>query len=153
MFNNKSKVKVIALAIAAVFILGVAGVAVTQTGSGSVSAAAASNIGVVNKELLFDQHPDTAKARQIMTTEQEQASKDFETKAASMNDKEKQDYANQLQQRLMVKSQELRAGILEKIDAAVKAVAESKGLSVVIDKSNVVYGGNDITDDVLKKLK
>ena len=155
MFNNKSKVKVIALAIAAFFVLGVAGVAITQTGaSKSASASAASNIGVVNFQVLFEQHPDTAKAQQTMQAESEQARKDFEAKIATMNnDKEKQEYANQLQQRLMLKEQELRAGILDKINAAVKSVAESKGLSIVIEKGNVVYGGNDITDEVAKKLK
>ena len=34
----------------------------------------------------------------------------------------------------------------------VKAVAEAKGLQVVLDKNAVVYGGQDITQDVVKKL-
>ena len=154
MFNDKSKVKVIALAIAAVFVLGVAGMAITQTGmTTSASAAPASNIGVVNYQVLFEQHPDTATAQQTMQAEAEQAKKDFDAKAATMGDKEKQDYYNQLQQRLMLKEQELRGAILDKINGAVKAVAEAKGLSIVIEKGNVVYGGNDITEDVAKKFK
>lgn len=38
------------------------------------------------------------------------------------------------------------------IEDSVKSVAEAKGLSVVLEKSSVVYGGQDITQDVIKKL-
>ena len=34
----------------------------------------------------------------------------------------------------------------------VKAVADAKVLQVVIDKSAVVYGGTDITQDVIRKM-
>ena len=154
MLNNKKNLRLIALAIAAVFILGVAGIAVTQTSSiKSVSAAPSSNIGIVNYQVLFEQHPDTAAAQQTMQSEAEQAKKDFDAKSATMGDKEKQEYYNQLQQRLMLKEQELRGGIFDKINGAVKAVAEAKGLSIVIEKGNVIYGGNDITEEVAKKFK
>ena len=33
-----------------------------------------------------------------------------------------------------------------------KAVGDAKGLSVVMTKDTVLYGGVDITDQVLKKL-
>ncbi|HAF32238.1 MAG TPA: molecular chaperone Skp, partial [Anaerovibrio sp.] len=39
-----------------------------------------------------------------------------------------------------------------KIEAAVKEVADAKGITVVINKEAVVYGGTDLTQDVLKKL-
>ena len=38
------------------------------------------------------------------------------------------------------------------IEAAVKKVAGNKGLAVVITKDAVVYGGQDITQDVIKEL-
>jgi len=87
-----------------------------------------------------------------MQAEVEKAKKDFETKSASMNDKEKQDYYAQVQQGLSLKQQELINPVIDKVEAAIKAVADAKGLSVVMDKSNVVYGGTDITDEVGKKI-
>lgn len=154
MFNNKKNVRFIALAIAAAFILGVAGVAVTQTGSmKSASAAPASNIGVVNYQILVQQHPDTAAMEKTMQAEKEQAQKDFDTKAATMNDQEKQAYFSQLSQGLMNKEQALLGGILDKINGVVKTVAEAKGLSIVIDNRTVIYGGTDITEEVSKKFK
>ena len=150
---GKRQVKVVSLAIAALFILGVVGIALSQSGRTSVAAASSSsNIGVVNNQLLISQQPDMAKAQEAMQAEVAQAKKDFEAKSATMNDKEKQDYYAQTQQRLSLKQQELIAPVLDKVNAAIKEVADAKGLAVVMDVSNVVYGGQDITAEVGKKL-
>jgi outer membrane protein len=69
-----------------------------------------------------------------------------------MSDQEKQAYYQQLQQRLASKQQELISPILDKVEATIKSVADAKGLSVVLDKNNVVYGGQDITEEVTKKI-
>lgn len=150
---GKKQIKIVSLTIAVFFMLGVVGLALSQSGKTSIaSAGAASNIGVVNYQILMSQHPDVATAQQTMQAEVEQAKKDFDAKSATMNDKEKQDYYAQLQQRLSLKQQELFGAINDKVEAAIKTVAEAKGLSVVMDKSNVVYGGQDITDEVGKKI-
>ena len=40
--------------------------------------------------------------------------------------------------------------VLKKIETTIKKVADKKGLSVVVDKNTVVYGGLDIfADEVL----
>lgn len=149
---EKRQIRMISLAIVAFFVLSVVGLAVSQSGSVG-HAAASSNVGVVNYDMLVSQHPDYATAQKTFEAEVEQAKKDFEGKAASMNDKEKQEYYMQLQQRLQLKKAELLGGVNDKVTAAVKAVADAKGLAIVIDKSNVVYGGQDITEDVIKKFK
>nr|WP_092071088.1 OmpH family outer membrane protein [Dendrosporobacter quercicolus]NSL48477.1 OmpH family outer membrane protein [Dendrosporobacter quercicolus DSM 1736]SDM18140.1 periplasmic chaperone for outer membrane proteins Skp [Dendrosporobacter quercicolus] len=150
---EKKQIKLITLAVAAVFILGTVGVAIGQYGTSQASAAAnTSKVGVVNHQMLVSQHPDMAKAQEAMQAEVAQAKKDFDEKSANMNDKEQQDYYLQLQQRLNLKQQELIAPVFDKVDAAIKAVADSKGLSIVLDKGNVVYGGQDITDEVVKKF-
>ena len=155
MLKNKKMVRVVALGVTLLFLLGVAGIAFTQSGGSKMASAAgnpSSNIGVVNNNLVFQQHPDLAKVDQQMQGEVEQAKKDFEAKSATMSDKEKQDYYGQTQQRLQLKQQELIAPIRDQIDASIKAVAEAKGLTIVLDKGTVVYGGQDITDDVVKKV-
>lgn len=141
------------LTIAVFFMLGVVGLALSQSGSSSVaSASSSSNIGVVNYQVLISQHPDAAKAQETMQAEVAQAKKDFETKSATMNDQEKQDYMAQVQQRLSLKEQEVLNALRAKVEVAIKGVAEAKGLSIVMDKGNVVYGGQDITDEVGKKI-
>ena len=69
-----------------------------------------------------------------------------------MNENEKRALYQKLQQGIDQKQQELLGAIQIKINTAVKEVAAAKGLILVVDKSAVVYGGQDITDDVIKKI-
>lgn len=149
--NKKKSVKIVALTIVVAFLFGIAGLAISQN-SRVVSAAPASNVGVVNYQMLVQQHPDLAKVQATMTTESEAAKKEFDAKAASLGDKEKQEYYMQLQQRLQLKNQELMVPLFTKVDAVIKEVSDAKGLAVVVDKGAVIYGGNDITDECVKKI-
>ena len=149
--NNKKNVKIVALAIAAAFLFGVAGLAVSQT-TQVASAAPASNVGKVNYQMLVQQHPDLAKVQTTMQTESEAAKKEFDAKAASLGEKEKQEYFMQLQQRLQLKNQELMVPIFNKVDGIIKEVSDAKGLVVVVDAAAVIYGGADITDECAKKI-
>ena len=152
MLKNKKLLKMIALAVVALFVLGVGGMAVMQNGTGH-AANATSSVGKVNMQALMTGHPDYATAQESFKKENEQAKKDFEEKTATMsNDKEKQEYAAQLQQRLQMKEKELITDIQNKVNAAIKDVADAKGLSVVLPDQAVVFGGQDITQDVLKKF-
>jgi len=117
------------------------------------AAAPAANIGYVDFQLLMSQHPDTAAANTTMQAAVDQAKKDFDAKAASMNDQDKQALYNQLQQQLADKQQQLFVPIRDKVLAAVKQVADSKGLTIVVDKGVAIYGGQDITTEVGKNLK
>ncbi len=58
------------------------------------------------------------------------------------------DYNSRLQTKLQELDQQADADIQE----AVKKVAEAKGLSLVLVKDAVRFGGTDITDDVISKL-
>lgn len=49
--------------------------------------------------------------------------------------------------------EDLSAKLRTKVDEAIKAVAQEKKLDVVVDKQAVLFGGVDITEDVIKKIK
>lgn len=136
--------------LAAVFVMTVVGAALTP--AGTALAAPASGLGYVDFRLLVSQHPDTAAAQQTMKAAADQAQKDFEAKAAGMNDQDKKALFLQMQQQLDAKEVSLMEAIQSKIIAAVKEVADKKGLSMVIDKSVAIYGGEDITSEVGKKI-
>ena len=112
----------------------------------------ASQVGVVNYQLLVQQHPDAAKAQETMSAAVVQAKSDLDSKSVNMNDQEKQAYYQQLQQGLAIKEKELLGALQNKVDAAIAAIAKAKGLATIVDKGSVVYGGQDITDDVMKKI-
>jgi len=148
---EQKQVKIISILIAVVFVGSVVALALTQSGSG-IASAASSSVGVVDYRQVGSQHPQLAAANAEMQKASQEAQADFETKSASMNDQEKSDYYQQTMQRLQQKNEELMEPIENSIQDAVKKVAEKKGLSVVIEKGAVVYGGQDVTQDVIKEL-
>lgn len=117
------------------------------------AASSESAIGVVNYQMLLSQVPDLQNVQTSMKQEIDNAQKDFDEKSKTMNDTEKQRYYQQLQERLSNKEKELMDPVLKKIETTIKKVADKKGLSVVVDKNTVVYGGLDITDEVSKALQ
>ena len=151
--RDKRNIKIVSLVIAAFFVLGILGMALSQTTSVGSAAAANSGVGVVNWQSLVVQHPDMATLKTSMDTEVATAKKEFEEKAKTLNQEEQQRYYMQLQERLANKERELMVPLMDKINAAIKQVATTKGLSVVVDKQSVIYGGTDITEDVIKAYK
>ena len=147
------QIKIISIVIALVFIGSVMALALTQSGSGIASAASNGNVGVVDRDQVMAQHPNGQNVENQMRAAITEVQKDFEEKSAGMSDQEKQDYYRQCQLRLQQKQQELIEPLIKSIDEAVKKTADAKGLSVVVDKSVVVYGGTDITNDVVSRLK
>ncbi|MBP2661966.1 MAG: outer rane chaperone Skp (OmpH), partial [Firmicutes bacterium] len=126
---QKKQVKFVSLAIAVMFLLGIVGLAVSQSSTSyAAEANNSSKIGVVNHQLLISQHPDMANAQKTMQAEVEQAKKDFEEKSATMNDKEKQDYYAQVQQRLTLKEQELINPVFEKVKTFQQEFTEKMSL-------------------------
>ncbi|MCE5287477.1 MAG: OmpH family outer membrane protein [Pelosinus sp.] len=109
-------------------------------------------IAVANYQQLINQHPDMAQANETYKAAVKQAQDDFKDKSATMSDDEKKAYSQKLDQSLQQKKLELLNAIRDKVNAAVKEVADAKGIAMVIDKSVDIYGGQDITDDVLKKI-
>ncbi len=148
---EKKQVKIISIIIAVVFIGSVVALALTQTG-GVASAASSSTVGVINSQQVLVQHPDIQNFEDQFRAAVEEIQKDFEEKSQGMNDQEKQEYYQQCQQRVMQKRQELLDPIQKSIEEAVKKTADAKGLSVVIEEGAVVYGGQDITQDVIGRL-
>jgi outer membrane protein len=138
-----------AVLIAAFFLLSLIGLA---TQNPKTFAGPSASIGIVDYQLLMTQHPDMAALKETMKAETARIQQDFDAKSATMNEQEKKAYFTQLQQQLDAKQQESLAAINDKVTAAVKDVAEAKGLSVVLAKNATRYGGEDITADVMKKI-
>ena len=153
--RNPKNVKLISLFVAAIFVLGCFALSVTQSGFGKVASAASSEsaIGVVNYQMLVAQSPALASVNEAMNKEIKAAQDEFNEKSKSMNEAEKRRYYTQTQERLANKQKELMDPVLKKIEAAIKKVADKKGLAVVVDKNTVVYGGVDITDEVAKGMQ
>lgn len=148
---EKKHVKIVSICIAVIFIGSVVALALTQSGN-IASAASSSSVGVVDSRQIMASHPDVSKLQSQLETTINDVRKEFEEKSAGMNDQEKADYYQQCQDRIRQKQEELVAPIEQSIQAAIKKVADKKGLAVVVDKLAVVYGGQDITQEVIAEL-
>ena len=154
--RNPKNVKTISLIVAAIFVLGCFTLALSAGGfKHSIAQAASSDsaIGVVNYQVLVSQSPRLNDVRSAMQSEIQKTRTEFDEKSKSMNETEKERYYKQLQERLGNKEKELMDPLLNEINDTIKKIAEKKGLKVVVDKSTVVYGGTDITDEVAKALQ
>ncbi len=153
--RNPKNVKLVSLFVAAIFVLGCFALTLTQSGFGGTASAAAkeSAIGVVNYQTLVSQSPELANVRTAMQNEIATAQKDFDEKSKTMNDAEKQRYYKQLQERVGNKEKELMDPVLKNIELQIQKIADKKGLSVVVHKDTVVFGGVDITDDVVRAMQ
>ena len=143
----------ISLFVAAIFVLSCFAITVQQGSFSSIASAASSEsaIGVVNYQMLLSQSPDIAGVQEAMKEEIATQQKNFDEKSQNMNDSEKQRYYQQLQEVIANREKELMEPVF--IEAAIKKVADKKGLAVVVEKNTVVYGGLDITDEVAKTLQ
>ena len=148
---EKKQVRLVSILIAVIFIGSVVAIALTQTGN-IASAASSSSVGTIDFQQAMAAHPDVQNLQGQMETAVADIKKEFDEKSAGMNDQEKADYYMQCQQRLAQKQQELVEPIKTKVDVAIKKVADKRGLSVVIDKMAVIYGGQDITQEVIAEF-
>lgn len=148
---EKKQVRIVSILIAVIFIGSVVALALTQTGN-IASAASSSSVGVIDYQQAMAAHPNAQSIPTQMEAAVTEVRKEFEEKSAGMNDQEKAEYYQQCQMRLAQKQQELLEPISRAVDAAIKKVADKKGIAVVIEKSAVVYGGQDITQEVISEL-
>lgn len=149
---EKKQVKIISIIIAAVFVFSIVALGVSQYRSG-MAGASSSNVGIVDYAKLFSEHPGMQAAREKYEAAAKQVQEDFSKQAATMTPEQQQQLLEQKQKELQDKQKELIEPIQNSIKDQVKAVADTRGINVVLDKNNVLYGGQDITQDVLTKIQ
>ena len=140
---EKKQVKIISVIIAAVFVFSIVALGVSQYQSGMA--------GDYSK--LIAEHPGMQPAREKYEAAAKQVQEDFQNQAANMTPEQQQQFIEQKQKEMQDKQKELIDPIRNSIEEQVKAVADSRGINVVLDKNNVLYGGQDITQDVLTKIQ
>jgi len=148
---EKKQIRIVSIVIAVIFVGSVVALALTQSGN-IASAASSSSVGTIDYQQVMAAHPDVQGLQGQMETAIADVKKEFDEKSAGMNEQEKAEYYQQCQMRLAQKQQELLDPIRNAVDIAIKKVADKRGMSVVIDKMAVIYGGQDITQEVIAAL-
>lgn len=150
--GNKKNVKIFSFALAGVFIASVGAMAVLSMGD-TANAAPTTDIGIVDQREVISANPSLAmNYQQKMKEMADEMQKDFDSKSQGMSDADKENLFNDMQQQFNQKRSSIEKDMEDQVTGAVQSVASKKGLSLVVDKSVVLYGGVDITKDVTDAL-
>jgi Skp family chaperone for outer membrane proteins len=82
----------------------------------------------------------------------ETAQKDFDAKSKGLSKDKKQALFEEYQTLLERQKEALLTPLNNKVTQIVEEVAKDQGLSLVVNKDEVMYGGRNITDEVVKKI-
>lgn len=150
--GNKKNVKIFSFALAGVFIASVGAMAVLSMGD-TANAAPSTDIGIVDQREVISSNPSLAlNYQQKMKETADEMQKDFDSKSQGMSDADKEKLFNDMQQQFNQKRTAIEKDMEDQVTGAVQSVASKKGLSLVVDKSVVLYGGVDITKEVTDAL-
>lgn len=120
---------------------------------GAASAAETGNlVGFVNVQQVFQSYPDIKTTMSAVDLERQKAQQEFESKAASLDDNGKRELSDKLSQQVSKREQDLMGPIQKKVQKAIATVAKRAGISNVVDSSAMLYGGKDLTEDVIAEV-
>ncbi|RAK09803.1 periplasmic chaperone for outer membrane proteins Skp [Halanaerobium saccharolyticum] len=128
--------------LAAVIILGV------LTEDESVDKAA-----YVNLERVFAEHPARTAAEQALNQKAAEYQQQLELEAEELSGTEQKEMLVQYQQQLQNLESELLTSVTEEVEKIIKETAAEQKVKFVLEEEQVLYGGYNLTDDVLEKLK
>ena len=112
--------------------------------------AAESNlVGYVNVQQVFQAYPDIKTSMSVVDLEKSKAQKEFSAKAPSLDEKGKAELSNKLTEQVAKREQEIMEPIQQKIQAAISKAAKAKGITSVVNGNVMLFGGKDLTQDVI----
>ncbi len=110
-------------------------------------------IGYVEMQRALDGHPRRASSERALQEFYQAKQREFQERSKNMTAFQRQELDRQLQQQILERRNELLGGLDKELRAAVETVAKQAGVTVVLDRSVVLYGGTDLTDAVIKVIK
>ncbi len=110
-------------------------------------------VGYVEMQRALDAHPRRASSERALQEFYQAKQREFQERSKNMSAFQRQELDRQLQQQILDRRNELLGGLDKELRAAVETVAKQAGVAVVLDRSVVLYGGTDLTDDVIKVIK
>jgi outer membrane protein len=141
----------VAIVAGVVIILGLAGAVVWR--QVPVAMGQSFSVGYVEMQRALDNHPRKASSERALQEFFQAKQREFQERAKTMTAFQRQELDRQLQQQILEKRNELLGGLDKEIRAAVEQVARQSNVTIVLDRSVVLFGGVDLTDAVIKAVK
>jgi len=116
--------------------------------AGALSGAALAGTAYVNLQAVLEQHPGLEDAQ----AEYQEAAQELEEEMGDVAEEDQEAMMGQYQQMLQQLEQDLQMGLVDDIIDAVEELGEQEGYDTILDESAVLYGGTDVTDEVIDHL-
>jgi len=111
------------------------------------------SVGYVEMQRALESHPRKASSERALQEFFQAKQREFQERSKSMTAFQRQELDRLLQQQIFEKRNELLGGLDKELRQAVETVAKQAGLTVVLDRAVVLYGGTDLTDAVIQLIK
>ncbi len=149
--QDPRKAGLVAVAGAIVVIALIVAVVLVRAGGGPVFGQSFT-IGFVDMQRALDAHPRKAPSERALQEFFQAKQREFNQRAKGMTAEQRQLLDRDLQQQVIEKRQELLGGLDKELRTAVEGIARAEGVSIVLERAVVLYGGVDLTDQLIKKV-
>ena len=119
---------------------------------GSAFAAESNLVGFVDTQRVLRNHPEMQTTMSVLKLEAQKAQQEFEQKAASLDEKGKAELRQKLTEQVDKKAASLLKPIYDSVRKAIEEVAKAHGITSVVNANAMVYGGMDLTNEVMAKV-
>ena len=119
---------------------------------GSAFAAESNLVGFVDTQRVLRNHPEMKTTMSVLQLEAQKAQQEFEQKAASLDEKGKAELRQKLTEQVDKKEASLLKPIYDSVRKAIEEVAKAHGITSVVNAHAMVYGGLDLTNEVMAKV-
>ena len=144
-------VRGVVIAVGVIAILVIAGFLVVQ--KVPIVSGQSFSVGYVEMQRALDSHPRKVSSERALQEFFQAKQREFQERSKGMTAFQRQELDRQLQQQILEKRSELLGGLDKEIRAAVETAAKQAGVTVVLDRTVVLYGGTDLTEAVIKQIK
>lgn len=111
------------------------------------------SVGFVEMQRALDNHPRKVSSERALQEFFQAKQREFQERSKSLTAFQRQELDRQLQQQILEKRGELLGGLDKEIRTAVEQVAKQNSVTIVLDRSVVLFGGTDLTEAVIKLVK
>lgn len=111
------------------------------------------NIGTISLGRIIDESPRAQELNQMLSDRYEELITQLNTEQDEETPEERAVREREAYSQYLAYRQELEVKLQKEVDEAVRNVAQDKNLRIVVDDDVVRYGGTDVSDEVIARLR
>ena len=107
----------------------------------------------VNLQRVFEEHPARTAAEKTLNQKAAEYQQQLELEAEELSGVQQKEILAEYQHQLQNLESELLTSVTKEVEEIIKETAAEKKVKFVLKEKQILYGGYNLTDDVLAKLK